>query len=84
MTCLSTGRSTWADEEQINAIGNTMKHLLAIAAVAFTGALHAQSDAPGSAWSIGATGWYGGSYRSLLNTNGSGTADAIIETRDDR
>ena len=54
------------------------------AGITFACGLQAQVDTPEYRWSLGASMWCGGSYRTLINTNGSETAAGIIRTRDDR
>ena len=48
------------------------------------GTAHAQTEAAEGRWSVGAAGWAGAAYRSLLNTDGSELAERIIAGRDDR
>ncbi len=58
--------------------------LLPAVGLCLLGTVHAQDAVPDARWSIGASIWSGGAYRTLINTDGSALADRIIAIRDDR
>lgn len=65
-------------------MNNSIRPLFAAVGLCLMGATHAQNDVPDARWSIGASGWAGGAYRTLLNTDGSELADRIIDGRNER
>lgn len=58
--------------------------LLPAVGLCLLGTVHAQDAMPDARWSIGASTWSGGAYRTLINTDGSELAGRIIDGRDER
>jgi hypothetical protein len=65
-------------------MNNPIRTLLSAVGLCLPVAIHAQNTVPEGRWSIGASAWSGGAYRTLLNTNGSDLADRIMDTRNER
>ncbi len=65
-------------------MNNPIRTLLPAVGLCLPVAIHAQSAVPEGRWSIGASAWSGGAYRTLLNTDGSDLADRIMDTRNER
>lgn len=63
---------------------NSIRTLLPAVGLAIVGTVHAQDAVPEGRWSIGASTWSGGTFRTLLNTDGSELADRIIDGRNER
>jgi hypothetical protein len=65
-------------------MNSTISALFPAVGLCLLGTVHAQKAVPDARWSIGASGWAGASYRTLVDTDGSALADRIIAIREDR
>jgi|688.fasta_scaffold27983_3 hypothetical protein len=65
-------------------MNNSIRTLLPAVGLAIVGTVNAQDAVPEGRWSIGASGWAGASYRTLINIDGSALADRIIDGRNER